>query len=104
MPPKRSGLKPYLRGVFPLKCPTSSLGHSSRLSPNSRHYLQSSPSSLNRVGVLLVGEDQMLASAAELRRGWLGKGGRPWPTALALRQQPWAGPRAPSGEPGTEEP
>lgn len=46
----------------------------------------------------------MLASAAELRRGWLGKGGRPGPTALALRQQPWAGPRAPSGEPGTEEP
>lgn len=50
MAPKRSALKPYLCGVFPLKCPTSSLGHSSRLSPNSRHYLQSSPSGLNRAG------------------------------------------------------
>lgn len=32
MPPKRSVLKPYLCGVSPLKCPTSSLRHSSRLS------------------------------------------------------------------------
>lgn len=50
MPPKRSVLKPYLCGVFPLKGPTSSLGHSSRLSPKSRHYLQSSLSSLDRAG------------------------------------------------------
>lgn len=61
MSPKRSVLKLYLCGVSPLKCPTSSLGHSSSPSPYSCHYLQSScPPSTELV--LLVGEDRSWAS------------------------------------------
>lgn len=72
MPPKRSVLKLYLCGVSPLKCPTSSLRHSSYLSPSSCHCLRSSRPPLRALVLLGVRIKCLPRLQSFSKDGWRG--------------------------------